>query len=59
MAVGFGVNYFANFAILPVFGFHITAVQNLGMGVIYTGISLARSYVLRRVFNAVSQRGTD
>lgn len=50
--IGFGINYLANFVILPLYGFHITASQNFSMGLIYTGISIARSYVIRRWFNA-------
>lgn len=50
--IGFGINYLANFVILPLYGFHITAGQNFSMGLIYTGISIARSYVIRRWFNA-------
>lgn len=50
--IGFGINYLANFVILPFYGFHITASQNFSMGLIYTGISIARSYVIRRWFNA-------
>ena len=50
--IGFGVNFAANFAILPLFGWHVTAGQNLALGAIYTGISIARSYAVRRWFNA-------
>lgn len=50
--IGFSINYLANFVILPLYGFHITASQNFSMGLIYTGISIARSYVIRRWFNA-------
>lgn len=50
--IGFSINYLANFVILPSYGCHITASQNFSMGLIYTGISIARSYVIRRWFNA-------
>lgn len=50
--IGFGINYVANFLILPLYGFQISAGQNLSMGLLYTGISVARSYVIRRWFNA-------
>lgn len=52
VVIGFTINYLANFVILPLYGFHITASQNLSMGLLYTGISIARSYVIRRWFNA-------
>lgn len=51
IAIGFAINYFANLLIFPLFGFHISLLANLWMGVIYTGISLIRSYFLRRYFN--------
>lgn len=52
VVIGFTINYMANFVILPLYGFHITAGQNMTMGLLYTGISIARSYVIRRWFNA-------
>lgn len=53
IAVGFSINYFANLLIFPLFGMHISPGNNFLMGLIYTGISLARSYVLRRWFNGL------
>jgi len=52
IAIGFGINYGANLLIFPLFGFHIGLAANFWMGVIYTGISLIRSYAIRRWFNA-------
>lgn len=49
--VGYSVNFMANLLIFPLFGWHISARENLTLGVIYTGISLVRSYGLRRLFN--------
>lgn len=54
IAVGFTINYLANLAILPLFGFHsLTAGKNFVIGLLYTVISLMRSYVLRRWFNGL------
>lgn len=50
--IGFTINFIANMLILPLIGFHITPGQNLFIGVLYTIISVARSYVVRRWFNA-------
>ncbi len=52
VAIGFAINFVANMAILPLIGFHITPGQNLFIGVLYTMISVCRSYVIRRWFNA-------
>lgn len=49
--VGYTVNMLANFAIFPLFGWHITLEQNLALGVFYTVVSFARSYALRRFYN--------
>ena len=56
VAIGFAINMAANAVILPLIGFHITLQQNLFIGVLYTVISVARSYVVRRWFNAHLQR---
>lgn len=51
--IGFTINYFANLTILPLFGFNVTAADAFGMGLIFTAISLVRSYVIRRWFNGL------
>lgn len=52
VAIGFAINMAANFVILPLIGFQITLQQNLFIGVLYTLVSVCRSYVIRRWFNA-------
>lgn len=51
--VGFSINFLANLTILPWFGFAIKPSQAVGMGLIFTGISVGRSYVIRRWFNGL------
>jgi hypothetical protein len=52
IAVGFGINFVANWLLLPLFGFStLTLKTNFELGLLYTCISLVRSYVLRRWFN--------
>jgi hypothetical protein len=47
--IGFAINFAANLLILPLFGFtSLTPAKNFAIGLLYTVISLARSYVLRR-----------
>lgn len=54
IAVGFSINFVANTILIPVFvGVHIAPGANFMMGCVYTLISLARSYVLRRWFNGL------
>jgi len=51
--IGFGINFAANLLILPAFGFaSLTWQTNLYIGMLYTVISVIRSYVVRRWFNA-------
>lgn len=58
--VGFSINFCANLLILPWFGFGVTVSSAFTIGVVFTTISLARSYVLRRWFNGLrfGNRGT-
>ena len=52
VAIGFGINFTANMLIFPLFGWHISLSDNILLGSIYTVISIARSYIIRRWFNA-------
>ena len=54
IGVGFSVNFTMNLLILPLFGFHsLTLGKNFVIGLLYTVISLCRSFVLRRYFNGL------
>lgn len=53
IAVGFGINFAANLIVLPWFGFDVAAGDAFGIGLVFTAISLARSYVIRRWFNGL------
>lgn len=54
--IGFAINFVANLLILPMFGFNITLEDNLYIGILYTIISVARSYAVRRWFNEYIHR---
>lgn len=51
IAVGLVVSISSNFLLFPLFGWPISMRQNVVLGLWMTGISLVRSYVLRRCFN--------
>jgi hypothetical protein len=53
IVVGFSINFVANMLILPLFGFKVSAGGAFKIGLIFTVISLVRSYVLRRWFNGL------
>lgn len=50
VVLGYGVAVVTQILIFPIFGLHTTLAQNLKMGVIFTIVSIARSFALRRVF---------
>ena len=55
--VGYGVAVVTQILIFPVFGLHTTLAQNLKMGArVHRGVSIARSFALRRVFEAIRMR---
>ena len=56
VVVGFVVAVIAQILVFPLFGMHPTFSQNLWIGLIFTGVSLARSYLLRRGFESLRVR---
>ena len=51
--VGYGVAVVTQILIFPIFGLHTTLAQNLQMGLMFTGVSIIRSFLLRRLFEAI------
>jgi hypothetical protein len=51
ISTGFLINWTANLFVLPAFGFPVTGGQAFQMGLIFTVIAIARSWVVRRAFN--------
>lgn len=51
VAIGYLVSVLANMLILPLFGYNVTIGDSFAIGLAFTAVSLARSYVLRRLFN--------
>lgn len=56
IVVGFGISLAAQMFFLPLLGVEIAFHQNLAFAVIMTVISLVRSYLLRRAFEAMHIR---
>jgi hypothetical protein len=48
--IGYWINFAANLVVLPMFGLNVSIADNFLIGFIYTFISVARSYVVRRWF---------
>lgn len=58
IVVGFVVAVLAQMIVFPLFGIKASFAQNLGVGIAFTAVSLARSYALRRMFEGLSRRQT-
>ena len=56
VVVGYGVAVVTQILIFPVFGLQTTLAQNLKLGLVFTIVSIGRSYALRRFFEAVRMR---
>ena len=56
VVVGYGVAVVTQILIFPIFGLHTTLAQNLKLGLVFTIVSIGRSYALRRFFEAVRMR---
>jgi hypothetical protein len=54
--VGFGLAVTTQIAIFPLFGLRTTLTENLEMGTVFTIVSIARSYGMRRVFERLQVR---
>ena len=61
VVVGYGLAVVTQMLVFPVFGLQTTLAQNLKLGLIFTVVSIARSFTLRRLFEAirVASRSAD
>lgn len=54
VALGFVLSVGASLVVYPMFGHSFTLTQNMGITVIFTVISIARGYAVRRLFNWIA-----
>jgi hypothetical protein len=59
VAVGYALAVGTQIAVFPWFGLHPSFGQNLTIGAFFVGISLIRSYALRRLFEHCKHGPTD
>lgn len=59
IAIGYLVALLSQILVFPMFGIHVPLSTNLWIGAWFTAISLVRSYVLRRWFNARLRRASE
>jgi len=51
IAVGLGVAFLTQIIVFPWFGIHVDTEVHVSITLIFTVVSLVRSYILRRLFN--------
>jgi hypothetical protein len=56
VVVGYSVAVLTQLLVFPLFGLHTTLAENLMIGAIFTVVSIARSFALRRLFEALLDR---
>ncbi len=56
MTLGYGLAVLVQLLVFPAFGLQSTLAQNLRIGLIFTAVSLLRSYALLRLFEALGTR---
>jgi len=56
VAIGYAVALLTQILMFPIFGLQVSLSNNLAIGAAFTAISLTRSYVLRRLFEAIRVR---
>ena len=50
--IGIIIGIVLNLTILPIFGYPVSVVDSLWISVIFTIVSIIRSYIIRRWFNS-------
>ena len=56
VVVGYALAVATQIVVFPWFGLQASLGENLALGGVFTGISLLRSYALRRLFEAAQRR---
>lgn len=52
-AIGYAVALATQLAVFPLFGLAVSLADNLAIGAIFTAVSIARGYAVRRLFEAI------
>ena len=56
VVVGYGVAVGTQIVVFPLFGVSLPLADNMLIGVVFTVVSIVRSYALRRLFNRWARR---
>ncbi len=57
VAIGYGVALASQIIVFPWFGIRVGLAENVMIGLIFTVVSIARSFAVRRLFEALRVRG--
>ena len=59
IVVGYGLAVLTQIIVFPLFGLHASLSENLLIGCVFVGVSLVRSFAIRRLFNGAWMRAKD
>jgi len=59
VVVGYGLAIATQIVVFPWFGIETGLAEHMTIGLAFVGVSLARGYVLRRVFEAIRIRSLE
>ena len=55
-AIGYIVAVATQMVVFPIFGLRVGVIENLGIGLAFTSVSIVRSYLVRRLFERLHRR---
>ena len=55
-SIGVIIGVLLNLTVLPIFGYDVTVTNSLLISIIFTVVSVIRSYVIRRWFNSKERK---
>jgi hypothetical protein len=57
IAIGYGIALGSQIVVFPLFGIYVSLQTNILIGLVFTVISIVRSYVIRRLFEHLRVTG--
>ena len=57
VAIGYGIALLSQIIVFPWFGIHVSLSANVGIGAVFTIISIVRSFAVRRLFESLRVNG--
>lgn len=57
--IGYGLAVLTQILVFPLFGLRTSLSENLAIGLVFTIVSIGRSYILRRSFEAIRVSGLE